>query len=198
MRIIYRRVARLPPGLHTVAPWRNYFNSPRFPIFCLYKQRWMEVCNLWYIPRYVVYLYIVVYMYIYGIPRYIPWYVDFVCTAPRVPLRTPARRTLSASDRPPRSAPSPRLPLPGNKCAGASAREPGDGAGARRPGMALAPGRQAIFGMARAPGRGREGDAHFMAAPRSAQDLCVNRPRISLYNGFPLHGRLKTIRDRGG
>ncbi len=68
-----------------------------------------------------------------------------LAAAPRVPLWTPGRRTLSASDRPPRSARSPRLPLPGNKCAGASAREPGDGAGARRPGMALAPGQQAIL-----------------------------------------------------
>jgi hypothetical protein len=103
-----------------------------------------------------------------------------LAAAPRVPLWTPGRRTLSASGRPPRSACSPRLPLPGNKCAGASAREPGDGAGARRPGI----------------GAGAWPAGHFMAAPRSAQDLCVNS--LGFFNGFPLHGRLQTIHYRGG
>jgi hypothetical protein len=45
-------------------------------------------------------------------------------------------------------------------------------------------------------GAGAWSAGHFMAAPRAAQDFCVCRPRIWLFNGFPLHGRLKTIRDR--
>ncbi len=91
-----------------------------------------------------------------------------LAAAPRVPLWTPGRRTLSASDRPPRSARSPCLPLPGNKCAGASAREPGNGAGAW-PAPRSAPsrhhGRPKIFVLI----------AHG----------------FGFFNGFPLHGRLK-------
>ncbi len=54
---------------------------------------------------------------------------------------------------PPAQRPQPAFTLPGKACAGASVREPGDGAGAW--------------------------SASLFAAPRSAQEDCVNRPRIS-------------------
>jgi hypothetical protein len=60
--------------------------------------------------------------------------------------------------------------------------EPGDGAGARRPGMALAPGRQAIL---------------WLHHGRPTKIVLIAHG-FRNFNGFPLHGRQKMIRDRGG
>jgi hypothetical protein len=112
-------------------------------------------------------------------PRVAAWSTG-LAAAPRVPLRTPGRRNLSASNRP-RAAPTARACPSRQGVAGASVREPGDGAGARRLGMALAPGRSVYW-------------------------LHHSRPKIfvliahgfRIFNGFPLHGRPETIINRRG
>ncbi len=67
-------------------------------------------------------------------------------------------------------------------CASASVRKPGDGAGARRPGMAVAPDQQAIL---------------WLHHGRPKKIVLIAHGFL-IFNGFPLHGQPKTIRDRGG
>jgi hypothetical protein len=81
---------------------------------------------------------------------------------------------------------------------------------AQRPQPAPATPRQQVRQRVRPRGRGwrwrtapRDGagawpEGHSMAAPQSAQEDCVNAHGFRKLNCFPLHGRPKTIRDRGG
>jgi hypothetical protein len=44
----------------------------------------------------------------------------------------------------------------------------------------------------------RYAKARSHGVPTDGKEDCVNRPRISHFFGFPLHGRPETIGDRGG